>query len=558
MQPNRRRDFVVGACLFVVLLIVAAVAQYRDTMVLWDDAHLAYHAHEFVEALDDLLLTVEEAEKDHTYYMMSGDDTYLKSYASAIDIAKHKIEVIKELAANSIEEQNRIPRLKALLKNEIDVLATSLALRKQKEVDPAQMAALVKGEAAAMDALQDEVEKVQQFEQGLLQEELQAHGADHRWALLTIAITASLSVALLVALAWLSWRHQSEQARLATVLSQRAEALQEAGRQKDHFLAILAHELRNPLAPISNALQLWPMVDKDPKQMEEIRGMMDRQVRLMTRLIDELLDVSRISRGKIELKKQNVDLRTIVLGAVESLQSFIDACGHRLTVTLPHDEIMIDGDVARLTQVLGNILHNAAKYCGRNGRISITAEREGERAVIRIRDNGPGIPRHMLSRIFDMFQQADQSLDRSYGGLGIGLTLVKRLVEMHGGTVEAHSDGPGKGSEFVVKLLALKGDVALGPASQDALPARELSCMTRHRILVVDDVQASATTLAMILQGIGQDVKVAQDGPSALDEAARFRPQLVLLDIGMPGMDGYEVARRLRASRIQEDWCWWH
>ena len=467
MQPNRRRDFVVGVLLFVALLFVNALAQYRETMVLWNDAHLVFHAHEFVEALDDLLLKVEEAENGHTYYMMTGEDKYLKAYAAAINSTKEEIESIKELAANSVEERKRIPRLQALVTSEANVLATSLVLRRMTGVGAAQMATVASREAATMHALQAEVERVQQFEQGLLGNELQAHNAGHRWALLTIVIATSLSFASIAMLLWLLRRHHAEQARTATILSERAEALQEADRQKDQFLATLAHELRNPLAPISNALQLWPLVEKDPSQLEELRGLMDRQVRQMTRLIDDLLEVSRISRGKIELRRQHVDLRTVISGAVESMQSFINAYGHQPTLTVPDDPIGIDGDVARLTQVLGNILHNAAKYAGHDGLISVIASRDGEDAVIKIRDNGPGIPQHMLSRIFEMFQQADQALDRSYGGLGIGLTLVKRLVEMHGGTVEAHSDGPGKGSEFVVRLPALRPDVAIASTPRD-------------------------------------------------------------------------------------------
>ena len=223
------------------------------------------------------------------------------------------------------------------------------------------------------------------------------------------------------------------------------ERLQEADRRKDQFLATLAHELRNPLAPLSNALQLWPLVENDRCEMENLRELMERQVQQMVRLIDDLLDVSRITRGKIELRKQAVDLQTVLESAVEATRPLIEACGHQLTAVDAADEpLLIDGDVARLVQVVGNLLNNAAKYTGRGGHIWLTAEQDSEQAVIRVRDTGPGIPEAMLSQVFDMFVQVDSTLDRSHGGLGIGLTLCKSLVEMHGGTIEARSEGLGQ------------------------------------------------------------------------------------------------------------------
>lgn len=321
--------------------------------------------------------------------------------------------------------------------------------------------------------------------------------------------------------------------------------LKEGDRRKDEFLATLAHELRNPLSPISNALQLWPLVENDHEEMNRLRGMMERQIRQITRLINDLMDVSRISRGRIQLQKENIDLGTIISGAVESVQSLIDASGDRLTLALPVEPIIIEGDVARLTQVFGNILHNAAKYAGRNGVIWIAADRRDGQAVVSIRDNGPGIPKNMLSQVFEMFKQVDQTKDRSFGGLGIGLSLVRQLVELHGGTVEARSDGPGMGSEFIVTLPA---DHSSQPESTTHHTLQQVSRVPRHRILVVDDVEASASTLAMILTSIGQDVATANDGQSAIRQVLEFKPDLVFLDIAMPEMDGYEVARRLRAN----------
>ncbi|HEY9422376.1 MAG TPA: PAS domain S-box protein, partial [Thermoanaerobaculia bacterium] len=333
--------------------------------------------------------------------------------------------------------------------------------------------------------------------------------------------------------------------RDVTVRKQTEEALREADRRKDQFLATLAHELRNPLAPISNALHIWPLVEHDPVETGRVRDMMGRQVGQLIRLIDDLLDVSRISRGKIELRKERLDLATIIEGAIEAVRPLVDGCGHELTVVLPAEPVAIEGDVGRLMQVFGNLLNNAAKYSGRNGRIRVAAAREGNDVVVSVQDEGPGIPPEMLAAVFEMFVQVDQTLDRAHGGLGIGLTLVKNLVELHGGTVEAKSDGPGRGSEFVVRLPALNGDLTQPAAEASSAPHPSLP-MPGCRVLVVDDVKPSADTLSMMLAGLGQEIRTAYDGWSALAAAAEFRPDVAFLDIAMPEMDGYEVAKRLR------------
>jgi PAS domain S-box-containing protein len=333
--------------------------------------------------------------------------------------------------------------------------------------------------------------------------------------------------------------------RDVTVRKQTEEALREADRRKDQFLATLAHELRNPLAPISNALHIWPFVEHDPVETGRVRDMMGRQVDQLIRLIDDLLDVSRISRGKIELRKERLDLATILEGAIEAVQPLVDGCGHELTVVLPAEPVAIEGDVGRLMQVFGNLLNNAAKYSGRNGRIRIVAARQGNEVVISVQDEGPGIPPEMLEAVFEMFVQVDQTLDRAHGGLGIGLTLVKNLVELHGGTVEAKSDGPGRGSEFVVRLPVLTGDLTQPAAEAKSAPRPSLP-LPGCRVLVVDDVKPSADTLSMMLAGLGQEIRIAYDGWSALAVAEEFCPDVAFLDIAMPEMDGYEVAKRLR------------
>ena len=233
------------------------------------------------------------------------------------------------------------------------------------------------------------------------------------------------------------------------------DALREADRRKDEFLATLAHELRNPLTPISNALELWPLLEDDPAEMDGLRAMMEPHVKQLVCLIDDLMDVSRITQGKIHIRKQPVDIGSLIGVAVESVRPTVDGLNQTLSVTLPATPLVVDGDAARLTQVFANILNNASKYTGRDGRIAVVAERQGHSTVIKVRDNGPGIPEHMLSEIFEAFRQVETTVNRSHGGLGIGLTLVKRLVVLHGGNVDARSDGPGTGCEFVITLPAM-------------------------------------------------------------------------------------------------------
>jgi signal transduction histidine kinase/CheY-like chemotaxis protein len=323
------------------------------------------------------------------------------------------------------------------------------------------------------------------------------------------------------------------------------DQLRQADRRKDEFLATLAHELRNPLAPLSNALQLWGFAKNNPEQLEELRGMMQRQVRQMTRLIDDLLDVSRISRGKISLRTERVELGTLVTAAVESVKPIIAGNNQRLEISVPQTPVFVNADATRVSQVIGNVLHNAAKYTPEGGEISVCVTREGTNACVSIRDTGCGIPPDLLSSIFEMFQQVDQTLDRAQGGLGIGLTLAKRLIEMHGGSIQAKSDGAGHGSEFVITLPAVTVEETSEP---EPPPIRSAPPdLTRRRILVVDDLQESALTLARMLRAIGQEVTTAHDGYTALAHAREHRPEVVFLDIAMPGMNGYEVARRIRA-----------
>jgi len=320
------------------------------------------------------------------------------------------------------------------------------------------------------------------------------------------------------------------------------QALKEADRRKDEFLATLAHELRNPLAPIRNGLQILRMAPEGPRA-EEVRGMMDRQLTHLVRLIDDLLDVSRVSRGRIDLRKERMSLQMAAHSALEASRPLIDANEHRLSLDLPEEPLWVEGDLTRLAQVISNLLNNAAKYTPAGGDIRLTVRRRDGHADIAVADNGLGIEAAMLPRVFDLFTQVDRHLDRSQGGLGIGLALVRKLVEMHGGTSRAESEGLGKGSTFTITLPLLDtGDAALGEALEKtrSAPAAPMT------VLIVDDNIDSAQTSLWMLDLMGHKAAVAHEGVTALEIARDLEPDVVLLDIGMPGMDGYEVCRRLR------------
>ena len=325
------------------------------------------------------------------------------------------------------------------------------------------------------------------------------------------------------------------------------QELRDADRRKDEFLAMLSHELRNPLAPILNAVEILNQTGIDDYEvMSKYRTVIARQVQHMKRLLDDLLDVSRVSQGKIQLQKQSVELGGLLLQAVEVSRPLIADKRQQLSVALALDMLPLHADPTRVVQVFANLLNNAAKYTDPGGHITLTVGVEGREAVVKVRDDGTGMTADLLPHAFDLFVQETRSLDRSQGGLGIGLTMVRTLVKMHGGTVRAFSDGPGHGSEFVVRLpLAVPPAV---PEAREAPVSAKIGTGSALRVLVVDDNADAAQALQHLLKLLGHDVMMAHDGPGALAVAAQLRPDLVLLDIGLPGMDGYAVAERLRAA----------
>ena len=320
------------------------------------------------------------------------------------------------------------------------------------------------------------------------------------------------------------------------------DLLREADRRKDEFLATLSHELRNPLAPIRNALELLRRNDDNAAMKERALAIMARQLQQLVRLTDDLLDVSRITTNRLELRTERVDLRTVLASAVETTQPLIDAAGHHLDIDLGSEPLPVDADFTRVAQAFSNLLNNAVKYTDRGGRVSVTARREGQQVVVRVSDSGIGIDPEEMPHVFDMFRQLERSTDRAQSGLGIGLTLAKRLVELHQGRIEAQSEGRGKGTTFTVRL-----PLATRPVGQiTAIPPTPVTPV-RGRVLIAEDIPDAAEMLRMMIESMGHEVRVAADGVQAVELAAAFLPQIALLDIGMPRMDGYEAARQIRA-----------
>jgi PAS domain S-box-containing protein len=336
----------------------------------------------------------------------------------------------------------------------------------------------------------------------------------------------------------------SEHKRLEDSLRRRAAELAEADRRKDEFLAMLAHELRNPLAPIRNAVHILhrqaPLLPEGQRPLE----MIERQTQHLARLVDDLLDVSRVTRGKINLHKQPVDLVALAARVVENHRPSASAHQHTVTSTLPPRPLYVEGDDVRLTQVLDNLLNNANKYTPDGGHIWVTVREQTGEVLVSIRDNGIGIAQDDLPGIFDLFSQVNPGIDRARGGLGIGLSLVKRLVDMHGGSVEARSEGPGKGSEFIIRLPLLPQENELAPFSKSTLPASEVRAILR--VLVVDDNYDAAESMALLVNLWGHETHIVHDGRAAVDVCRTYKPDVILLDLGLPGMSGYEVAQRSR------------
>jgi signal transduction histidine kinase/CheY-like chemotaxis protein len=353
-----------------------------------------------------------------------------------------------------------------------------------------------------------------------------------------------LRLATLVTSVRTALRARDRQYQLRDILLERTraeEALRLADRRKDEFLATLGHELRNPLAPLLTALHLLKAAGGDNPTIARTSIVMERQINHLVRLVNDLLEVSRITRGFIQVEREPVDLAYVIHSAVDTSRPLIDAAGHTLHVDVPVEPVTVYGDAIRLTQIVANLLTNAAKYTNAGGQIWVRVWRESKTAIVSVRDNGIGIPPDQLASVFEMFTQVDRSSRLAQGGLGIGLTLVRSLVGLHGGNVRAHSRGAGTGSEFIVEFPSV---AALAPGAGHA---KDLEAFPSKRILIVDDNRDAADTLGALLGALGANVSVVYTGRAALEAIDTFRPEVVVLDIGMPEMDGYDVARRIRS-----------
>ena len=333
-------------------------------------------------------------------------------------------------------------------------------------------------------------------------------------------------------------------------LAQRNAELARADKSKDEFLAMLAHELRNPLAPLRNATEILQSPEVSHQQREHALQLISRQIENMNHMINDLLDVSRITEGKIELRCKTVELKSILLAVADLAEAACRTARQQLIISLPEEPIFINGDTTRLEQIFGNLIGNACKYSGEGSRISLTAEvvAPGTEVVVRVSDNGVGISPELLPHVFDLFVQASRTLDRAHGGLGIGLTIVHRLVKLHDGSIEAHSEGLGHGTEFIMRFPLVKN-----PQKEAAHPILSPGGRRALKMLIVDDNKDSAETMAMLQELDGHETRVALTGPDAVSVAAEFKPEVVLLDIGLPGMDGFEVARKLRTMPALQD-----
>jgi two-component system CheB/CheR fusion protein len=341
-------------------------------------------------------------------------------------------------------------------------------------------------------------------------------------------------------------RDITSRVRMEQALRQANDRLRDADQRKNEFLAMLSHELRNPLAPIHTSLHVLAQAPHGSETAQRAQAVIERQTAHMTRMVEDLLDITRISRGKIHVQRKIHDFAALVKGASEDQHALFGASGVGLDVSVPAEPLSVDGDATRLTQVVGNLLHNALKFTPRGGCVRVSLEREGDVAVLRVRDTGAGISHDMLGRIFEPFTQADLEPNRSHGGLGLGLALVKGLVELHGGQVSVASDGPGRGSELTVRLPVAAATSAEPPAPV-SVPG------IKRRVLVIEDNYDAASSLSEVLEMEDHKVAVAYNGPDGLAKAREFKPDVVLCDIGLPGMDGYEVASALRADDSFKD-----
>jgi signal transduction histidine kinase/ActR/RegA family two-component response regulator len=551
-MPKRFDSWVLVAIVSLTAIILGiAITSHVNAFQLRRKADRATHSLKVLDAIGAIRTETRKLQAGQRSFVIFGQDSWLQPFRESAAIVLDKLHELKTLTPEDWEQTERSERAEHQAVSGIASMDEINKLRREKGLEAMLTLAQTRGTSSFVDPLLETLAEMDSAERRRLDYlETQSKDAYDR-SIFYVWFSAAFGLCGVVILIVFLRRSMNIRAAVAAMLSTQKDALEklaadlsEAGRRKDEFLATLAHELRNPLSPLRNGLQIIQAGQRDPKSLAPVLGMMERQLGHMVHLIDDLMDIARISSGKITLRKESVTLRDIVESAVEASRQAIESGDHKLDIRLPDEPVNLCADRIRLAQVLTNLLNNAAKYTPSGGHITLTADR-ADRVVIRVRDTGIGIAKEMLTTVFEIFTQVGTSLERAQGGLGIGLTLVKSLVEMHGGQVEAFSEGPGSGSEFVVRLpfLATNAVAKLEPDASDTGDGKR-----SHDILVVDDNRDAADSLAELLKIMGHNVKTVYDGEQGLAVSRDFRPALIFLDLGMPGMNGYEVARQLRLT----------
>jgi signal transduction histidine kinase/ActR/RegA family two-component response regulator len=571
MQPSRSRLALIGLALVYATLLANALIGYLNVRRLYDNDRWVIHTYEAIHAINVLFFSINDVETAQRGFVTTGESSYLNQYENSLVQAENALQSLAKLVADNSRRAEDIVKLKQQVARKLDAIREIVTVRKSEGFEAAQTLILSGESRRAMEALRETVSRME-FEEQLLLVDRQTQSEVSYWTAIVAGSVASvLGICLSVFASVLVWRDfetrgkyaanlrlvndqlgsQAEQLAginqsLEAEIAERTrieEALHEADQRKDQFLATLAHELRNPLSPLMSAAQLLAMEPNCSPETKEMTAIMLRQVEQLKRLIDDLLDVSRISRGKLQLQLEPTQLSESVTAALDVSRPLIESKRHQFQVTLPEQPVVIRGDKVRLAQIMGNLLINAAKYTPPQGKIELQIEIVNRQAVIRVRDNGIGIAPEMLPRIFGLFTQADATNERSQGGLGIGLSLAKTLVEMHGGAIHAQSGGLGQGSEFTVSL-PLATQSAAKPAATTFQPASSTDLPT-FRFLVVDDNQSASHLLSKLLEKLGQEVRIAHSAETALAVFSQWQPQVVISDIAMPQVSGYELAERI-------------
>jgi signal transduction histidine kinase/ActR/RegA family two-component response regulator len=543
--PDR---WLAGGGLLVLLLCAAMVLNYANTRRQQEDARAVAHSHDVIDAIDIARTSVRTLQSVERRMLLGNGVPDTRRYVAAAEDAQQAVRHLRELLRDDEAPQERMGLIAQGLQEVLDDQSTVLLGRKEGGIEAAREHVLSGEGDELVDSLNGQFRSLELLERVLLEQRAASFERAYRTALVTGLITGLASILLVAGFAALLRRHLATTAADAKSLRELSEELREADRRKDRFLATLAHELRNPLAPVRTAAAILDTPQLDATRLGWCRNVIKRQVAHMAALLEDLLDVARITQGKLHLRMEPAALAAIVDVAVEAARPVIERKHHALRVSLPPHPVTIEVDSVRLSQVLTNLLTNAAKYTDAHGRIDLEAQVEGPMLRLRVRDTGIGIEPEMRDRIFHMFAQVGPQDQRAEGGLGVGLALARGVVNLHGGDLAVHSAGAGMGSEFTIELPGVvlepgcaaeteKPGVVPGPGAQAGV-----------RVLVADDNRDAADGLGMVLQMQGHTVQVVHSGREALDAAKSFHPDVVLLDLGMPDLDGLAVARALRES----------